>query len=85
VNANWPLDLLSLEEDRPVLAVVAAGLYMAMSLILPAVVDSVWNGCRAVGSLFLVDRVAGLGEGPGSSRSLELPEPTSEGPWQPWS
>jgi hypothetical protein len=78
-------DLAAWEDEQPVLALVTAGFFVAMTLLFPAVVDAVRCGCLAVGRCFAVDRVARLGEGLESCSDPCGPESSSEGPWHPWS
>jgi hypothetical protein len=63
---------MDLEEDRPILTIVFAGLYMALILLVPAAVEAVRRGCLAVPICFVANRVAPFREG-------ELPGEPSAG------
>ena len=85
MDVTLPFDLMAIEEEQPVLMIVTAGLFMAMSLIFPAVVDAAQRGWLSVGSFFVDHPVARFRDGskppsdPWGQASLD------EGPWQPWS
>jgi hypothetical protein len=63
VDVTLPLAQMALEEDEPILRIVAAGLYMAWILLAPAVVEAAQRGCLAVRRHFAVTRVARIREG----------------------
>jgi hypothetical protein len=64
---------MSLEEDQPLLTMISAGLFMALILLAPAVVEATQHGCLAAWSYFAVNRLAlsRAGEPPGE----RLPDP----------
>jgi hypothetical protein len=85
VDVTLPFDLMAIEEEQPVLTLVTAAFFMAMSLIFPAVVDAAQRGCLSVGG-FLVDHpVARFGDGWKSPLDPWVQESMGERPWQPWS
>jgi hypothetical protein len=63
VDVTLPLTSMDLEEELPILRLVIAGLYMALILLVPAVVEAARRGGRTVWMYFAVNRVAPFREG----------------------
>ena len=85
MDVTLPFDLMAIEEEQPVLMIVTAGLFMAMSLIFPAVVDAARRGWLSVGSFFVDHPVARFRDGSKSPSDPWVLESMGERPWQPWS
>jgi hypothetical protein len=54
---------MALEEDQPMLRLIAAGLLMALILLVPGGVEAAQRGCLAVRRYFAVNRIARFREG----------------------
>jgi hypothetical protein len=48
VDAGLRLGSITTEEDQPILRLVAAGFFMALTLLMPAAIEAIWRGCLAV-------------------------------------
>jgi hypothetical protein len=63
VDAALPFDPMAWEEDQPILWLVITGLFMAMALIGPAVIDAMRRGGPTVWMDFVLDRIIRLPDG----------------------
>jgi hypothetical protein len=63
VDAALPFDPMAWEEDQPLLWLVTTGLFMAMALLVPAVVHAVRRSCLTIWMDFVLDRGARYPDG----------------------
>jgi hypothetical protein len=56
-------DWMVFEEDQPVLTLITTSLFMAMSLLAPAVVEAVRRGCLTAQRYFAMTRLARFEDG----------------------
>jgi hypothetical protein len=63
VDATLPFDPMALEEDRPLIWLVIATLYMALGLLIPAVFEAVRHGCLIAWTDLTVNGLAQFREG----------------------
>jgi hypothetical protein len=57
VDVTLPFDWMAIEEDQPLLTLITTSLFMAMTLLAPAVVEAVRRGCLTVRSYFAMTRL----------------------------
>jgi hypothetical protein len=58
VDVTLPCDWVSLEDPPPLLTLIATGLFLAMSLLAPAVVEAARRGCTTIWRSFAGTRPA---------------------------
>ena len=80
-----PPELMSIEDDHPLLTLVVAGFFLAAALLFPAIIDSARRGCRTIGNLLAQARFEGHAPRTDVSPKPPLRDPWDDAPWAPWS